>query len=189
LNAISTFSLQGRPEQVAEMVGALGELMRASLDEQLPHEVPLRRELELLGLYLDIQRVRFQDWLRIEERVDPGACEVLVPSLILQPLVENAIEHGGPDVDGLHRVRIGCALERGALRIEIANPESAGEPPAHARAGGGVGLRNTRERLEQLYPGEHDFRCGAVAGRGFVTAVRIPVRGAVAPPTTAQAAP
>jgi sensor histidine kinase YesM len=187
LNAISTFALQGRREHVGDMVGALGDLMRASLDERLPHQVPLSRELELLALYLDIQRVRFADWLRIERTVQPEALEVLVPSLMLQPLVENVIEHGGSGGEGPTVVRIDCSIDGDALRIEIGNPARAS---AEGRGGGlglGVGLRNTGERLEQLHPGEHDFRFGEASGGGFVTVVVIPARRA--PATAAPADP
>lgn len=183
LNAISTFALQGRREHVGDMVGALGDLMRASLDERLPHEVPLWRELGLLDLYLDIQRVRFADWLRIEREVQPEALDVLVPSLMLQPLVENVIEHGGSGGEDRTVVRIRCALDGGDLAIDIENPTPE---DATARGGGlgmGVGLRNTKERLEQLHPGAHTFRFGAVAGRGFVTAVRLRAHHAAPSPT------
>jgi hypothetical protein len=176
LNAISTFALQGRPDQVGDMVGALGDLMRASLDDRLPHQVPLRRELELLDLYLDIQRVRFADWLRVEQEVAADATDVLVPSLMLQPLVENAIEHGGSGADGQNLVRIRCRMDRDALAIEIENPRPATNGGSSDELRLGVGLRNTKERLEQLYPGQHEFRFGTVPGRGFVTAVRIPAR-------------
>lgn len=178
LNAISTFALQGRREHVGDMVGALGELMRASLDERLPHEVPLWRELELLDLYLDIQRVRFADWLRIEREVQPEALDVLVPSLMLQPLVENVIEHGGSSGDDPTVVRIRCRLEGADLAIDIENPTSEDADAPGGGLGMGVGLRNTKERLEQLHPGEHSFRFGAVPGGGFVTAVRLRARHA-----------
>lgn len=176
LNAISTFALQGRPERVAEMVGALGDLVRASLDERLPHEVPLGRELELLDLYLDIQRVRFEDWLIVEREVAPEALDVLVPSLMLQPLIENAIEHGGQDASGTNRVRIRCMLEGGRLAIEVRNAPAADPAAAATVRRRGVGLRNTAERLEQLHPGRHELRFGPEAGGGFLTELRIPVR-------------
>ncbi|NOT34919.1 MAG: histidine kinase [Candidatus Eisenbacteria bacterium] len=178
LNAISTFSLQGRPGQVTEMVGALGDLVRASLDDQLPHQVPLKRELELLDLYLDIQRVRFADWLRVELDIEPRAVEMLVPSLVLQPLIENAIEHGGQSPDGLNHVRLRVGLEGEALLIEITNPLADLAPARPERPRLGVGLRNTRERLEQLYPGEHAFRSEAAPGHEYVTTIRIPARRA-----------
>lgn len=186
LNAISTLSLQGRHEQVAEMVGALGELVRASLDERLPNQVPLARELELLEIYLDIQRVRFADWLRVEQDVDARALDLLVPTLALQPLVENAIQHGGADDDGLHRVRIRCAVEDEVLELEVVNPEVSGRTVVHV-ARLGVGLRNTAERLKQLHPDQHEFRHGHVPGRGFVTTIRIPARPA--PPDAQRPAP
>src|SRR5689334_9352097 len=173
LNAISTFALQGRPRQVGTMVGALGELVRASLDEKLPHEIPLGRELELLELYLGIQRERFGDWLRVERAIDPGACDVLVPSLVLQPLVENAIEYGGGESG--NTVVLACALAGGRLTVTIESPDPAAEDEPVTP---GVGLRNTAARLEQLHDGAHAFRYGVVPGRGFVTSFSIPARTA-----------
>jgi sensor histidine kinase YesM len=174
LNAISTFALQGKPAQVAEMVGSLGDLVRVSLDDRLGHCVPLARELEFLDLYLDIQRVRFADWLRIEMGIDPDAADVLVPSLILQPLLENAIEHGAHGDDGITSVRLDCAIEGDTLTIEIANhgPDAADGAVPASRSG--VGLSNTRARLEQLYPDAHEMSFGPMPGRGFVVALRIP---------------
>jgi len=175
LNAISTFALQGRPAQVGEMVGALGALVRVSLDDQLGHQVPLAQELEYLELYLDIQRVRFADWLRIEQHVAPEVSDVLVPSLILQPLMENAIEHGIPGPDGIMSVRLTCDLEGDALRIEISNPGPADTREAWSPRTG-VGLRNTQERLEQIHPGRHEFRYGPAEETGFRVVMRIPAR-------------
>ena len=183
LNAISTFALQGRPERVGDMVGALGDLMRASLDDRLSHEVPLRRELELLDLYLEIQRVRFADWLRVEQQIDADALDVLVPSLVLQPLVENAIAHGGQDERDLNVVRIACRLApEDTLVLTIENRASDTAVPSTNGLRMGVGLRNTRERLEQLHPGRHGFEFGRVDGRGFVTVIRLPARRATPAP-------
>lgn len=178
LNAISTYALQGEPKRVAAMVGSLGELVRVSLDDQLGHQVTLAQELEYLELYLDIQRVRFADWLRLDKVVAPGIADVMVPSLILQPLMENAIEHGVPDADGTLSVHLTCALDGDALRIEIAN---SGSTDRDAQAGRtGIGLRNTRERLEQIHPGRHEFRYGPSLETGFRVVLRIPARRAAA---------
>ncbi len=173
LNAISTFALQGKPDQVAGMVASLGDLMRLCMNDALPHEVPLARELEFLDLYLDIQRVRFPDWLRVEQEVSPEARDVLVPSMILQPLMENAIVHGAGDASGLDRVRLRCALENGHLTIEIRNPAPASG--SEHGSGNGVGLRNTRERLAQIHPGRHEFASHATEG-GWRVMLRVPAR-------------
>jgi sensor histidine kinase YesM len=188
LNAISTLSMQGRNDEVVQMVSGLGDLVRASLDEKLPHEVPLSRELELLEIYLGIQRIRFTDWLRVEQQVDPRTLDLLVPTLVLQPLVENAIEHGGADIDGMHRVLIRCGLDGDALEISIANPEPTGGTVVHSIRLG-VGLRNTTERLRQLHPGRHEFRHGPVPEGGFQTIVRIAARHAEAGSGRADALP
>jgi two-component system, LytTR family, sensor kinase len=174
LNAISTFSAQGKPEQVGEMVGALGELVRASLDPHLGHEIPLARELELLDLYLDIQRVRFADWLRIDRCIAPETLAVPVPSLMLQPLVENAIEHGTPDEDGIVHVTLRCHLAGDMLVLEVENPDRSDAPLPATGPHAGVGLGNTKARLEQLHPGQHHLVFGDVPGRGFMVSARIP---------------
>jgi len=179
LDAISAFSLQGRPAQVTEMIGSLGDLVRVSLDDRLQQRVPLARELEFLELYLDIQRVRFADWLQIDQHIGLSTREVLLPSLILQPLVENAIEHGARGEDGVTRVRLESTLEGDTLAIEIANPGPDPVTPG-SRSLVGFGLRSTRERLEQLYPGCHEFRFGHVPGRGFVVRMCIPASRASA---------
>lgn len=175
LNAISSLALERRPEQLVEMVGALGDLVRSSLDGDLPHEVPLHRELELLELYLRIQRVRFEDWLRIEQRIDPRATDLLVPSLVLQPLVENAIEHGAPDDTGLVRVAIHGRLDADGLILEVEN-HCARATGAATLERVGTGLQNTRSRLERLYPGRFTMRHEHEDGRGFVATLRIPAR-------------
>jgi len=183
LNAISSLALERRPEDLVDMVGALGDLVRSSLDADLPHEVPLSRELDLLDLYLKIQRVRFEDWLRVEMRIDPGAADILVPSLVLQPLVENAIEHGTQDGDGLSRVTVRCRREGADLLLEIENRFVATRGDTNGSRLG-TGLHNTRSRLECLYPGRYVMRGERTADDGFVVTIRIPARSAPAPAAT-----
>src|SRR5690606_24871559 len=115
-------------------------------------EVPLRDELDFLRDYLDIQRVRFQGSLEVAEEVEDAALDALVPNLVLQPLVENAIEHGVSRVeDGTGRltVRARRAGDRLVLDVEDNGPGLSEE--ASARSEQGVGLRNTRARLDALY--------------------------------------
>jgi hypothetical protein len=172
LNAISSLALQRRPNDLVEMVGSLGDLVRSTLDEELPHEIPFERELGLLDLYLHIQRVRFEEWLRIDQEIGAEVRDLLVPSLLLQPLVENAVEHGAQDEAGRAFVVIRARREGGELVLEVENLRAPG-----ASAGAspdGTGLRNTRSRLEHLYPGRHTMFAGPIGSRGWLTQIRMP---------------
>lgn len=146
LNAISTMSLQRDHEAVVQSLALVADLLRVSLDDSLPQEIPLRRELELTDKYLAVQRLRFGERLQVERDVDPRAAEALVPSMLLQPIVENAIVHGLGAVPGAGVVRIRARQEGHRLRIVVSDsgPGFRGERT-------GIGLANTRERLAALY--------------------------------------
>jgi sensor histidine kinase YesM len=163
LNAISVLTVED-PDKARRMVLRLGSLLRRSLDEE-EHEIALSRELEFLDEYLDIQRVRFGDRLAVSLTLDPAAAEARVPVLMLQPLVENAIEHGFKDRGAPASVALKAWRENGALRLSI---EDNGPGPGDSSARReGIGLRNTRERLDRLYGGEASLRLdpiGAASG-------------------------
>jgi two-component system, LytTR family, sensor kinase len=167
LNAISTMSLQRDHEAVVQSLALVADLLRVSLDDSLPQEIPLRRELELTDKYLAVQRLRFGERLQVERDVDPRAIESLVPSMLLQPIVENAIVHGVGAVPGAGLVRISARAEDRALRIVVrdSGPGFSGE-----RAG--IGLANTRERLAALYGDAASLEI--TNDRGAVVTVVIP---------------
>jgi len=158
LNAIMVLVRQQKGREAEEMLARLSDLLRWVLDEVEAQEVPLRRELEYLQLYLSIEQVRFQDRLRVEITADPEVLEAAVPHMILQPIVENAIRHGIGRSSSAGRIkisafRVGEALE---MRIEDDGPGlSTASSSSAARAGTGqergIGLANTRARLERLY--------------------------------------
>ena len=162
------------PAAADRTVVRLARLLRVTLDTSDAHEVTLRHELEVLAAYLEIQRARFGDRLRVAWRVDVDALDALVPPLLLQPLVENAFVHGlarrgaGGTVCVAARVRPGGRVL--ALRVE---DDGAGLPAAWRE---GVGLRNTRRRLATMYGRRHRLRVRARAGGGTVVLVRIPIR-------------
>jgi sensor histidine kinase YesM len=198
LNATSTMALSGEKDRVVETLGALGALLRVSLDPSLPQLVPLEREIEILGAYLDIQRVRYGDRLVLDLRIAPDTRALAVPSMVLQPLVENALQHGigarpGPGRVSIRSDRTGEVLR---LRIEDTGPgfngagaSTADHGVAAPAAGYGIGLANTRARLAQLYGRAGTLDCGNLdAGGGFVE-VRLPATAAsspamATPPTT-----
>jgi two-component system, LytTR family, sensor kinase len=172
LNAISVLALKGQGEAVARTLSQLSELLRLSLDAGLPQEVPLEEELEFTDRYLAIQRIRFADRLTVTRAIDPDTFGAMVPSLLLQPLVENAVMHGvglqpGPGRIEIHAVKCGDRLQ-----IEVVD-SGPGFPAADVRREG-IGLANTRARLEQLYPA--DYRLDAGQDGGARVAIDLPFR-------------
>jgi sensor histidine kinase YesM len=130
------------------MVVRLGSLLRRSLDEE-EHEVPLTQELAFLADYLDIQRARFGERLTVTLDIDDAAANAKVPVLLLQPLVENAIEHGWPEKDATTAIALRAARSNGELRLSVEdNGPGAGDAGTLRE---GIGLSNTRERLRRLY--------------------------------------
>src|SRR5207248_259251 len=136
------------PEAADKMIARLGDFLRLTLDASATQEVPLRRELEFLNCYLDIERVRFSDRLTTSIEVDPRVLDCRVPNLILQPLVENAIRHGVSQRTAPGHVRVSAERLGDALRLEVSDNGSglSQQPPARPAGSGGVGLSNTRAR-------------------------------------------
>ncbi len=181
LNAIVTLSRKD-PPAAETMTLQLAELLRMSLESVDVHEVPLSRELQFLECYLRIQQTRFSDRLTVGYHIDPAVLDAAVPHLVLQPLVENAIRHGiGPRL-APGRVEVIAAQRYGRLHLEIRD-DGVGWPPVTAGPPRtGVGLRNTRARLQQLYPGGFDFACEAAAGGGCSARISLPLRPVSATP-------
>lgn len=144
LNAISVLTVEDA-EKARRMLLRLGSLLRRSLDES-QHVVSLQQELSFLDEYIDIQRVRFGSRLSVTMAIDPATFDARVPVLLLQPLVENALEHGASDDDGTATIVVRAARDNGQLRLSV---EDRGPGPGDSPEG--VGLRNTRERLRTLY--------------------------------------
>ncbi|MGH7806237.1 MAG: sensor histidine kinase [Candidatus Binatia bacterium] len=171
LNAIS--ALMHRDVEAADrMIARLSELLRLTLEGGRAHEVRLAAELEFLSGYLDIERARFGDRLSIRLDVDEEALDAWVPSLILQPLVENAIRHGIQPRPGAGRVDLRARREDGMLRVEI---EDDGRGLAE-NAEDGVGLSNTRARLRHLYGERHEFDLRNAPHGGVCVRLGIPFR-------------
>ena len=152
LNAIATLVLEGANGTAERMLGALSRFLRYTLDQDPQQRVPLKREMEVLDLYLKIEKMRFEDRLMLDFDVDPAAASALVPSLILQPLVENAIKYAVAKAEHGCRIAIRARVTGEWLELELTDdgPGSPSFAPG-APAPAGVGLRNTRERLATLY--------------------------------------
>ena len=181
LNAISGLVRKQQGDQAVRMLARLGDLLRATLDRDRGAETSLGEELELLGLYLDIERVRFGERLRVELDVDPAAAEVLVPTLVLQPLVENAVRHGVSRRPAGGVVRVAARLERDRLHLEVRD-SGGGFRLVGGRPREGIGLSNTRARLDEHYGGLATLAVGnapAEEGGGARVLLSLPARSRV----------
>ncbi len=170
LNAITAY-IGADPDTAHRMVLRLGELLRSTLDVGTAQQVPLKRELQLLAPYLEIQQTRFGDRLRIDIDVEAGARNVRVPPLLLQPIVENAIEHGITRRAGDGRIVLSARINNGRLRLEITD-----DGPGPGGGDDGVGLANTRERLARLYGAEQSFELASAGASGTRVTIDLPSR-------------
>jgi signal transduction histidine kinase len=178
LNTVSAL-VERDPKGVRRMIARLSELLRATLEGGSEQEIPLRRELDLLQRYLDILQIRFQGRLETSVECEPGLAEAMVPNLILQPLVENAIKHGVGRAEGCGRIDVTARRAGGELVLAVRDTGAGGangRPAAPAEPGIGVGLRNTRARLEQLYGERQQFALEPTADGGMVATITVPLR-------------
>ena len=175
----SAIALIGTNARAAEsMVAAISDFLRMVLNSSKEQEVTLDRELSLLQHYLDIQRVRFGDKLRVNVEMAEGLRYAMVPSLILQPLVENAIRHGiGPRASG-GTIHVMIKALGDNLSLDIID-DGVGVTSRRSRErsrGTGLGLANTATRLNHLYKDNHAFETGPASGGGFAVHLTLPLR-------------
>ena len=178
LNSIASL-VRTKPELAREMTVKLANILRALLREHDSY-VPLSQELKFTDDYLDIEVVRFgTEKLRVEKDIDPRTLDTLVPSILLQPLIENSIKHGlEPRING-GTVTLRSRLQGNRVLIEVADDGvgiQAKEASRLPRTGAGVGMKNVRERLEVLYGREARFTVVSNPGRGTLVSIEIPVR-------------
>jgi two-component system sensor histidine kinase AlgZ len=173
LNAVSALVTTGRDRDANRMIAQLADLLRATLATDHAHEHALADELALTESYLEIEKARLGDRLRIAVDVGPGLLDAQVPCLLLQPLVENAVRHGiAPDAAG-GALTLAISAAGGVLHLRLVNDARTGA------AGGeslGVGLRNVAERLKKLYGSAYRFSARHVAGSRFEVAIELPLR-------------
>ena len=195
LNAVAGLVRERRNELAVETIARVSEFLRHSLHETGTQEAALDEELRFAGMYLDIQKLRFGDRLALRLQLAPGVERVLVPRLILQPLVENAIKHGIARRAQAGMVEIVAARTPAGLELAVYNdgppvapaalrPAAANDPaPAAAgdegpRRGGAIGLANVRERLRGLHGEAASLDVANVDGRGVRVTIRLPWREA-----------
>ena len=156
------------------MMTRFSDLLRLALDEPEQHEVRLDQELHFLDQYLDLQRMRFGDRLEVELDVTPSTLDCLVPRLILQPVVENALTHGIGSRAGAGRLRIVAEIDEGVLKLEVEDDGPGLSSNRGELLHEGVGLRNTRARLMHLYGDDASLALVDVPGGGLRVTITIP---------------
>jgi two-component sensor histidine kinase len=175
LNSIGFLALERDTDAMVTMIERLGRLLRASVQGSERQLVPLGEELELLDEYLAIEEVRFKDRLRVVRRIDPAVAHALVPSLILQPIVENSIKHGFSRRLDASRLDLAIDRDADALVIQVSDDGPGLPPEWDMTLHCGRGLRNVIDRLEALYCGRWSFALRNGRPRGTVAELRIPL--------------
>ena len=171
LNAITTLVRQGRAAEADETLGKLAELLRCVLEDASAPQVPLRRELEYVRLYLAIEQLRYGDRLVVETAAAPGTLDAQVPPLGLQPLVENAVRHGVGKSASPVTIRIAARRVSGALELEVTDD---GPGMTGAKSTSGIGLDNTRARIATLYGDAGKLVVGPHEPRGVTVTMVLP---------------
>ena len=179
LNAITSLVAQDRNQEAMTTLAHLNTILRMTLQRKAPEKVPFAEELRVVESYLAIQQVRFAG--RLEVRIDttPDALDGLVPSFLLQPIVENAIQHGIAPLASGGLVETDVKRVGNMLWMQVRD-NGCGLSGSSGTKGHGIGIRNTRERLAYFYPGAHEFHVSASADGGYQVTIQIPYERATA---------
>ena len=176
LNAVSTLVLEGHSRAATRMLAQIGDLLRTILDGGTKLEIPLSEEMAFIEQYLSIEHTRLGSRLRTDVSIASETLDALVPSMLLQPLVENAVRHGvAPLIEG-GDVYVASRIQDGQLHITVRNSGPAIHPLQQPNAPAGIGLRNTAERLETLYSGRHTFALEWLPRGGCQVVIELPFR-------------
>jgi two-component system, LytTR family, sensor kinase len=173
LNSIAALVLDDKPKAAESMIRKIGDFLRRGLASDPFKDVTLRSEVEQQQAYLEIERIRFSDRLRVEIDVAEDLGDAIVPSLLLQPLVENAVKHGVSLSAGLTTIRIEAAAEQDSLSIKVTDDGAVASD--ERQRGVGIGLSNVEQRLAARF-GEHYWFHAGPRQRGFEVQIRIPLR-------------
>jgi len=177
LHSISAL-VHRHPDDADKMISRLGDFLRLTLENSGTQEVMLRRELEFLKCYLEIEQIRFQDRLTTHLDIEPQSLDTPVPNLILQPIVENAIRHGIAPRATPGRIEISAHRKNGTLRLRVRDngPGLSVNQTATQPSKEGLGLANTRARLHKLYGDAHRFELANDPEGGLIVTLEIPSR-------------
>lgn len=163
---------EDNPKLARRMLARLGELLRAAVRRDYQAEISLSAEIALMNAYLDVERIRFGERLFVNVEIAPETETALVPSLLLQPLVENAIQHGLRNISGTGKIEVASEMNAGSLVLTIKDNGSG--PPEEIPLG--VGLGSTRERLMRMYPQEHRLTVEKLHNGGTLVYIELPFR-------------
>ena len=176
LGAIMVLIQQRKTAQAEAMVEKLADLLRLTLDDVEAQEVPLWRELDFLRLYLSIEQVRFEDRLRARIATPAALSEILVPHMVLQPIVENAVRHALAQSEEAVTIEVIAGISNGLLHLMVSDDGPGLLSPKPGRSG--IGLTNTRNRLAGLYGDSAHLVIEPAAGRGVRVTITLPIRTA-----------
>ena len=181
LNSISTLVLLGETKPANAMLTRLSSFLRHTLVNQPGGKVTVEQEVETLKLYLDIERMRFEDRLRTDFRVDELAARGCIPSFLLQPLIENAIKYGVSAQEEGARISLSAQVIGKSLRLIVSDTgpgqqgtQRSAEQIAGTPSSTGVGLANIRDRLAQAYGDDHRFEIETPPDGGFTVIIELP---------------
>lgn len=163
---------EDNPKLARRMLARLGELLRAAVRRDYQAEISLSAEIALMNAYLDVERIRFGDRLHVNVEVAPETETALVPSLLLQPLVENAIQHGLRNISGTGRIDV--MSKKNSDHLVLTVKDNGSGPPEEMPLG--IGLGSTRERLMRMYPQEHRLLIEKLQNGGTLVYIQLPFR-------------
>jgi sensor histidine kinase YesM len=174
-NAISEL-IHNDPNTAERMLTTLSDLLRISLDKLEVEEVPLQQELEFVEKYIQIEQMRFQERLKFKMNIDSDTLDAIVPNMILQPLIENAVKHGITPLKKGGTVELSAYKKKNQLHIKVSD-DGVGLPDGEGKfVIKGIGLSNTKARLLHLYKDKQSFEINPNNEKGFVVLLKIPFK-------------
>jgi sensor histidine kinase YesM len=176
LNAVSSLMREGESGKAVEAIALLSQLLRDLLSHTGQQEIELRQELAYVECYLSVEKVRLEDRLVTHFDADEACLDALVPTLILQPLVENAVKHGIAKRINPGRVSVTGFRRGNMLQLKVINDPADGAPRSVEGADHGIGLRATRSRLERIYGSQYRLDCSFNGTDGTIVLIEFPLR-------------
>lgn len=174
LNTISAL-VHKNPEDADKMISRLSDLLRTSLDYSGKHFVTLREEIDFLNLYLEIQKVRFKERLKVVINIDPASLNLEVPAIILQPIVENSIKHVLEKTKDVCEIKISSSVKNNILTLEVTD-NGPGILESNYINKEGVGLSNVKSRLSQIYSNDQSLKIKNLESGGLLVSIEIPIQ-------------
>ncbi len=172
-NAISEL-IHKDPDKAEKILTNLSDLLRISFEKLDDEEIPLQQELEFIAKYIEIEQTRFQERLQVEMKIAGNTLDAIVPNMILQPLVENAINHGiAPLVEG-GKIQIVASSKAGFLHLQVIDNGAGVKAEELEKLDDGVGLANTKARLKHLFNDKQSFEINSQENEGFTVSITIP---------------